>query len=475
MSRAVVVVVDQRRSTQSAKGVSVKLREQSLLAVVPLFLMIGLTGAGASLLLKSYEWRKGMEEQARGMAVALAEYMGTEHWSELRVGATDSVVASEVRMDRWGFLRGIRIWDNDGALVHHWPRLESVETLPTPLVPQISVSRAHADNAFAVGQLERESSDYAMIRGGAVVWAQNGDRLGWLECELEALGWAMVRDRQYRGILQLVGGILLLGVVLALLFSRLVKSDIGLLLSSAEKVGAGDYQSPSGLHVKELADLSETFAVVDSLTEENRRKFQRSLIENEIFRTSDVLVDEFQNAVMPNIDQVIAGRRVVSRLLDRMDGSRWHGVGERSNQGWYWYGAVAGTSGIEKANQALAVSSEFEAMLLRQNLPADQVLAELGPLYGLSAGWVVNWDGPGSALRVWHWSTNVAVPVVSERTSSHPNLMHDLRGDLASTLDLVWAGSSSEEPAVALADVVRFLGDANAVVGVILADAAQMS
>ena len=437
--------------------------------------MIGLTGAGASLLLKSHEWRKGMEEQARGMAVALAEYMGTEHWSSLPVGAIDPLAAPEKRMDRWGFLRGIRIWDNDGALVHRWPRAESVEALSTQLTPQLSVDRATADNAYAVGQLEGGSDDHAVIRGGAVVWAQNGDRLGWLECELEAVGWAMERDRQYRGILELVGGILLLGVGLALLFNRLVQSDIGLLLSSAEKVGAGDYQSPSGLHVKELADLSETFAVVDSLTEENRRKFQRSLIENEIFRTSDVLVDEFQNAVMPSIDQVVAGRRVVSRLLDRMDGSRWHGVGERANQGWYWYGAVAGTSGIEKANQALAVSSEFEAMLLRQNVPADQVLAELGPLYGLSAGWVVNWDGAGSTLQVWHWTTNAAAPTVSERTSPHPNLMHDLSGDLASTLDLVWAGSSSEELDVALADVVRFLGDANAVVGVVLADASQMS
>ena len=399
--------------------------------------------------------------------------MGTEHWSSLPVGAIDPLAAPEKRMDRWGFLRGIQIWNNDGELIHRWPRPESVEALNTKLAPQVAVDRATADNAYGVGQLEQGPSEGAVIRGGAVVWAQNGDRLGWLECELEAVGWAQERDRQYRGILQLVGGILLLGIVLALLFSRLVKSDIRRLLSSAQKVGAGDYQSPIGLHVKELADLSDTFAVVDSLTEENRRKFQRSLIENEIFRTSDVLVDEFQNAVMPNIDQVVAGRRVVSRLLDRMDGSRWHGVGAQGTRGWYWYGAVAGTSGIEKANQALAVSSEFESMLLRQNTLADQALAELGPLYGLSNGWVATWEGPDSALQVWHWSAQAASPTVSERTSTQPNLLHDLSGDLASTLDLVWAGSSSEELELALADVVRFLGDTNAVVGVVLADASQ--
>ncbi len=134
-----------------------KLREQSLLAVVPLFLMIGLTGAGASLLLKSYEWRKGME----------AEYMGTEHWSSLPVGAIDPLAAPEKRMDRWGFLRGIQIWNNDGELIHRWPRPESVEALNTKLAPQVAVDRATADNAYGVGQLEQGPSEGAVIRGGA--------------------------------------------------------------------------------------------------------------------------------------------------------------------------------------------------------------------------------------------------------------------------------------------------------------------
>ncbi len=43
-----------------------KLRTQALWGVVPLFLMIGLAGVAAKMLLKSHDWRLGAEEQARG-------------------------------------------------------------------------------------------------------------------------------------------------------------------------------------------------------------------------------------------------------------------------------------------------------------------------------------------------------------------------------------------------------------------------
>lgn len=450
-----------------------KFQTQALLGVVPLFLMIGLAGAAASLLLKSFDWRKGPEEQARGMAVSIAEYLAGDGWPTKHPAAQLRLLEAEEDLERWEFLKGIWIWDAEGKMIHQWPIPQAEAMSADGPRPTLDFKQATAANAFSIGRLGSNSHPNGVVRGGAVVWAEGGSRLGWVECELEAVGWLEAIgwldewNNQKIGVLELMVIILILGVLIALLFSRLVMGDIKRLISSAERVGGGDYLPPPGMHVMELQDLSETFSVVDSLTDENRRKFQRSLIENEMFRTSDVLVEEFQSLAMPDLDRVVAGKRVVSRLFDKVEGSRWHGLGGDDQQGWLWFGSMAGPNGIEKAAQALAVASEFESLLIEHATPIETALLELGPLYQLQQAQIVTWTAKAKDFEVWTWSQDSAQASRRLVPAGKRYLGCDLGGEIATTIDLVWDGSAARDMDTALAELVQFLGNTNAVVAAI--------
>jgi hypothetical protein len=447
-----------------------KLRTQSLLGVVPLFILIGLAGAIASLLLKSFDWRRGVEEQARGMAISIAEHLAGDQWPADNPAAWQRLLVAEEKLERWEFVRGIWIWDTEANLIHQWPDLPTAGSEPPTLKPILDPDHATANNAFSVVHMDIGFEPSEVVRGGAVVWGSAGRQVGWIECELEAsgwleaIGWLDERNNQKTGVLELIVVIILLGGLIAWRFARLVRGDIQHLIDSAQKVGGGDFVPPPGMQVQELQDLSETFLVLDSLTSENRRKFQRSLIENEIFRSSAVLVEELLNAAMPDIDQTIAGSRVVSRLFDHGQGARWHGVGGDARRGWLWFGSTAGPNGIKKASQALAVTSEFESLLIQDGVPPAKALAELGPLYHLHRAFVVIWTAEGEDRELWTWSKDLPMAAQQATNSDERFLGCDLEGEMAVAINLVWQGSRSRDLDTALEELNQFLGKTNAVV-----------
>jgi hypothetical protein len=447
-----------------------KLGNQALLAVVPLFLVIGLAGAAASWLLESHELQHGAEQQGRGMAVAIAAHLTGADWPVRDGGAADRLAWAEDRLAHWDILRGIQIWDNEGQLVHRWPDPKTIEAAAVKASRWVEEDDATKENAFAVGRLELTGNENAVVRGGAVVLDVDGTPLGWVECELDASGWLGEWEGRKWDHLEVVGGIVLLGILVALFGSRMLVADVSALLRSARQVGSGNYAAPSRIRVKELQELSETFSMVDGLMHENRLKFQRSMIENEIFRTSNVLSEVFQSEVMPPINTQIAGRRVVSRLFDKGDGSRWHGTGADGDnqQGWLWYGAVEGAPTIDTALRALNVASELESLLLRQNVSPGEALSELAPLYDLAAGWIVKWQVGVPSLEIWHWSADTGLTSRQDLPVNQRFLGHDLSGDLAATFNVVWNGSQTISVDEALAKLERFLGNTNAVVAAVV-------
>ena len=178
----------------------------------------------------------------------------------------------------------------------------------------------------------------------------------------------------------------------------------------------------------------------------------------------------FQSEVMPPINTQIAGRRVVSRLFDKGDGSRWHGTGADGDnqQGWLWYGAVEGAPTIDTALRALNVASELESLLLRQNVSPGEALSELAPLYDLAAGWIVKWQVGVPSLEIWHWSADTCLTSRQDLPVNQRFLGHDLSGDLAATFNVVWNGSQTISVDEALAKLERFLGNTNAVVAAVV-------
>ncbi|MDA8527286.1 hypothetical protein N9K67_00655 [Opitutaceae bacterium] len=455
-----------------------RLRTQSLLAILPLFLLIGVTGAGAAWLLKSRDWRQGVEEQARGVAAGLAEFVGREHWIEAEPVAQARLHLAEERLARWEFVKRIRVRNVSGQLIHQWSDdADQMGEFPADPEYWVPVGDANDNNAHAVGRFVADTDGGAVAWGGAMVWDEAGDPIGWVECELDASGWEAAHTAELRGMFYLIGGIIILGTLMAWLFNQLVVGDIRKLIQSARGVGEGEFVKPDGLKVSELQDLSEAFSVVDSLTHENRMKFRRSLIENEIFRTNTVLVDTFKESMLPDFDRVLMGRRVISRLFDQANGVRWHGGGQTSARGWMWYGAVRGAEGIETAVRALAVGSELEMMLLNQNVDPEETLKELLPLYDLTHITILSWTSARSEIERWTATSGEAtsgdVEPNRETLRADRFLAHDLGGDMAATIEVVWDGSRDKSADDALGELQQFLGATNAVITVIVPDSGK--
>ena len=448
-----------------------RLRTQSLLVILPLFLLIGAAGAGATWLLESRNWRLGAEEQARGMAAGLAEFLAGQHWITTGAGAESRLRLAETRLARWEIVRGIRIRNAKGQVIHQWST-EPIESndRATKVDYWVPVAAANEENSYAVGKFVPGSEGNSVARGGAVVWNDSdGEIIGWVECELDASDWEETHASEIRDFMFMAGGIAILGILMALLFNQLVLGDIRKLIQSTREVGGGKYVKPAGLKVSEFQDLSEAFSVVDSLTHENRMKFRRSLIENEIFRTNTVLIDAFKESVLPNFDQVLKGRRVVSRLFDQANGVRWHGGGETSDRGWLWYGAVRGEEGIETAVRALAVSSELESLLLQDGIDPKEAVEELMPVYDIEHVAIVAWSSGDSAIEKWSvTSEEEGISLLTLREERF--LSHDLDGDMATTIEVVWQGSRNKSVEHALGELEQFLGKTNAVISVIVPD-----
>ena len=442
-----------------------RLRTESLLAILPLFLLVGAAGAGATWLLKSRDWRQGVEEQARGMAAGIAEFIADDQWIETGIEAEERLHLAEARLARWHLINRIRIWNADQQVIHQWSKELDVTGSSDGywLSPQLATDA----NAHAVGKLVPEGKDSTLAHGGAIVWNHDREVVGWVECEIDAAGWDVAYAEELKGIFKLVGGIVILGTLMALFFNRLMLSDIQKLIRSAREVGGGKYVKPTGLKVSELQDLSASFSVVDSLTHENRMKFRRSLIENEIFRTNTVLVDGFRAEVLPDIDLHIRGRRVISRLYDQSKGVRWHGGGESSDRGWLWQGAIVGNAGLNTAVQALAVSSDLESMLLRQNASAAEALKEVQSAYDLDHISIISWESAESSLEKWTGTVGSS-EIVRELFEDDRFLTTDLISDLSATIDIVWSGSRKKPVDDAFRALEQFLGKTDAVISIII-------
>ncbi len=441
-----------------------RLRTQTFLAIVPLFLVVGILGAGVSWLLESRELRHGAEAQARTMAVSLAEHLHGASWPTHDAAALERLERAEMRFEHWKFVRAIQLWDASGQRVHRWvsPAVTEVED-----ARWLQAALATESDEDAVGELAMVSNDTAVSRGGAVVWTAAGEVRGWVECELDASDWLTESRHQERVNSRRVLVIVILGTVLAWLVSRLLAGDVRRLIASARAVGEGKYRAPDDLRVKEFAELSESFGVLDGLTHEYRLKFRRSLIENEIFRTSGVLAQAFRAEVMPSIDQRIAGRRVLSRLLDPGECTRWHGAGGDDQRGWLWFGQVEGPVSVEVARVAFTVKSELEALLLRQQLDPAQALTELAEFYDIKRAFVVTWTGALTDLEIYDYHHEETA--VSRRRLVSPVrfIGHDLVGDEEATINVVVASALDAAAEEMHEHIMRFLGDTSAVVAIV--------
>ncbi len=130
---------------------------------------------------------------------------------------------------------------------------------------------------------------------------------------------------------------------------------------------------------------------------------------------------------------------------------------------------MRGEEGIETAVRALAVSSELESLLLQDGIDPKEAVEELMPVYDIEHVAIVAWSSGDSAIEKWSvTSEEEGISLLTLREERF--LSHDLDGDMATTIEVVWQGSRNKSVEHALGELEQFLGKTNAVISVIVPD-----
>lgn len=446
-----------------------KLRSQTLWAVVPLFVVLGAAGAGVSWWLKFEDLRRGLELKGEAVAVSLAEYAAGDAMPRGGSEAEQTFLAGVQRLARWEALVRLRIWNAEGAVVSQWPVADAADSIDLPRERWTDPASVRDRPRQVLSRLDFPAGGDPLIHATAAILNGQGQIIGWVETELEAEEWMPQALAIRRSVLLLFGTTVAVGLLLSLLISQVMAQDLRRLISVASDVGGGRYVSPEGLRLREIDDLGETFGVLDGLTHEYRQKFQRAMTENEIFRTSADLAQVYREQVMPGFDRVLVGRRVISKLNDQGTHVRWHGTMEVDGRAWYWQGAVKTGLGLEAAQRATAAADELRSLLGPHGLSLTAALSELTTLYALATAQVVSWTATGDTLEICSW--NPETGLVEQQTRSHerPCLIHDLDEEMTATIEALSTGTTTGEGAKDLHDtMLRLLADTPAAIALIV-------
>lgn len=375
-----------------------KLRNRTLVAAVPLFLLLGIVGNAIAWLVKAGEVRLAAERAAVSVAVALAEQASAHEAVATETGRAAMQRGAE-RLARWDLIEQIRLFDEAGDEVWRWRAPDAPDLVDAPLVLPAGV-RQRGERLVHVRAKHPVVRAVAATSGGRVEVAW---RLPGLNEEI-----ARMRGRF------LIEASLAVAVGVGLLWAlgQMLTRDVRRLAGVMSQVGGGTYRGPAHLRVAELDDLSRTLGVLDAITHEARQKFERTQASLGTFRTDEDLGKAFRRSWLTPIDATLAGRRVAMRLLsDQAVGhafgvaERFAGNGEQGAAGLAWMLRRRETPGLETAREASAAGAELAAALRDDAKDIAAVMKRVAGWFELEAVVVATWSAEvGAPVGVYRWT-----------------------------------------------------------------------
>lgn len=263
-----------------------KLRARYYLAILPLFLGLGLINSLLVYYTERDEIQWGLEQRAQGVAASIAGF-----WDQIAPKPTDSPAAELARYSqRLGALSVVRFvpegerWQARTLLE---PDGEALPLAPAP-IGAIDVAVRNGRLAWLLQETRQAEGD--LVNGYApVLDAQGG---------LEAVIGITERDRSLRDalgalrwrLLVLVLALLLAGILAIEAVTRIARRELGALTQAARDAAQGRYLSswPTG-RIRELNDLGGTLLTMTSLLADEKHQTRRRFFQSEPLPDEDDL------------------------------------------------------------------------------------------------------------------------------------------------------------------------------------------
>lgn len=322
------------------------LRARYYLAILPLFLGLGLINSLLVWYTERNEIQWGLQERAQGVAASIAGF-----WPQIAPQPSDSPAARLARYSQRLGAVSVAWFEPDGL---HWVNRTLLETAGVPLPPPPVGALDAQLRGGRPGWLLRESTEdegdlnngYAPIVGDdgrvrAVIAIAERDLTQ--RAELSQLQWRL------GGLLL---ALLLAGIAATELIARIARGELGALTAAARDAAHGRFLShwPTG-RIRELNDLGGTLLTMTSLLADEKHQTRRRFFQSEPLPGDEDLASAFhaqlEQVLPPAIGDVqCAHRRIGEPLPEDFCGWREGGAG--------WYLAVGRCRPPEVETGALA-------------------------------------------------------------------------------------------------------------------------
>lgn len=423
-----------------------KIRTQSVLAIVPVFIGVAAISGFLTYTSEQQENYWALHEESTALTISIAAFIDVDSYQETL--QTASAQSQNVRYinDLEKHLRQILQWKQakyvlvrslDGQrLLNHFSIGHPI-TAHRPLSE--TAMETLQEQEVWISDIMPLNSETSFVE--ACTLLNQGDRaasVGVLCVGVSADVFLAQMAQSQRKVILSSSVIVIIGVILALTISELITKQIRQLRRAAETVASGDYQQTFkiGGIIQELQDLSNTFNTMSSVMEETLSRAKRSLVENERFRTVQALSKTYQDTINQQINQQLGSLHITGKLFN--DGQITSDFLDycATIDGHYFILGCLTASQTHTESQPhldLLVTASATTTLLKQLLvsyPCEKAIAqaaEMFPMQTLHCMFVPRASPHASAVQYWHYSsTSPMTQRILDLTPGHPTIFHTL-------------------------------------------------
>jgi hypothetical protein len=331
------------------------LRVRYHLAIVPLFLGLGLANVALFLLVDRSELTWGLAEEAKGTALALAAFAGPV----TPPGETPParIVSACARIPRRDGETAV-VWFQRASAGWQPQELMRSSTTRAPAMPAgKTVVRLQAHEA--VGEFHpRPGEPDDETTGYAGVFAPDGNLRAIVGVSVPDTSLRAEQGQALRSGGVFVGVLALLGFCAAEGLTRLARREVRRLRGAAETLGRGEYAAQwNAGRIRELNDLGTTLHTMASLLGDHRQRTRRSLLQTDVQPDSEELALAWQEACGDSFDVATPSVDFALRRVGRGHFDDFLGVRECAT-GWFAVvGRLSTPLGLTPVERAVAASA----------------------------------------------------------------------------------------------------------------------
>lgn len=320
------------------------LRIRYYLAILPLFIGLGLVNSLLVYSMERNELRWSMQERAQGIAASIAGFWGV-------MGPDNGRPALLKRYSQR--LGGISVRRFGPSAGGDWQVHElfaaQLQFVPQPPPPDADVSASLQQQHMGWSLLPQLEESWDLIAGYAALIDAEGATQGVIGISTRETGY---REEMASLRLRLIGlllALLIAGIAVAEFITRMARRELGALTAAADDATHGRYltQLPPG-RIRELNDLGGTLLTMTSLLSDESHQTRRAFFRAELLPGQNELAVGYRNYLEQPLPLPLGAERYAIRRLGDVGISDFCGW-RQSENGWI---LVLGRAGLPQAASA---------------------------------------------------------------------------------------------------------------------------